>query len=252
MKILFAILSCSLILGCSNPTNTSTGNLSNFSNDTGDGKTYYTVTFMNGNSVYETQTIESGQKATKPAVDPTYNDYEFQGWAYQNIIPKNINQIVVERDTVFKAAYHYDTYEITEGTFVSNHGDYYFSDNTLFSTIYYNNQRPKLSDDLMEDLIKKLKYFSTEKIYVTEYYSQEIKNYNTYTYSTSNINKKINEVRNEPDSEIETIYGSYTILFNHEGNPLTQSELYDFNIPLADYTWIAVKKINSRTTNSPE
>ena len=42
--------------------------------------TYYTVTFdSNGGSAVTAQTIEAGQKATKPA-DPTKSGYDFKGW----------------------------------------------------------------------------------------------------------------------------------------------------------------------------
>ena len=42
--------------------------------------TYYTVTFdSNGGSAVTAQTIEEGQKATKPA-DPTKSGYDFKGW----------------------------------------------------------------------------------------------------------------------------------------------------------------------------
>ena len=42
--------------------------------------TYYTVTFdSNGGSAVTAQSIEAGQKATKPA-DPTKNGYDFKGW----------------------------------------------------------------------------------------------------------------------------------------------------------------------------
>ena len=42
--------------------------------------TYYTVTFdANGGSAVVAQTIEAGQKATKPA-DPTKDGYDFKGW----------------------------------------------------------------------------------------------------------------------------------------------------------------------------
>ena len=41
---------------------------------------YYTVTFdSNGGSAVTAQSIEAGQKATKPA-DPTKDGYDFKGW----------------------------------------------------------------------------------------------------------------------------------------------------------------------------
>ena len=45
-----------------------------------EAKNYYTVTFdSNGGSAVTAQSIEAGQKATKPA-DPTKDGYDFKGW----------------------------------------------------------------------------------------------------------------------------------------------------------------------------
>lgn len=40
----------------------------------------YTVTFMNGSSVYQTATVEEGEFVTEPTEDPTKEGYTFVGW----------------------------------------------------------------------------------------------------------------------------------------------------------------------------
>lgn len=40
----------------------------------------YTVTFMNGTTVFETKTAESGKTITKPSPDPAKQNYAFAGW----------------------------------------------------------------------------------------------------------------------------------------------------------------------------
>jgi hypothetical protein len=234
MKTMFVILSCLLILGCSNPTNVDTEKTSSSIDDK---KTYYTVTFMNGDSVYETQTIEYGQQAPNPAVNPVYSDYEFQGWSYQNNVYWGPSKVVVLEDTVLKAAYSYTTYEITEGTFVSSHYD---SERNFFDNLYY---IPSINQKFT-DMLESLKRFSTEIDFTEDFPREEVEHYNTYTFSTGDIEKKLDEVRNDPGTIIIKRYDLEIVVFNHEGDPLFREDLRSYDIPLAGYTWIAAEMIS--------
>jgi hypothetical protein len=147
MKRLFVIFSCLIILGCNIPTNIS--NMSNNSNgyteveqpkttpevpEVEQPKTY-TVTFMNGNSVYETQIVEAGEKVIWPINNPSYSeDYKFVSWYPESKI--------ITSDKVFKAIYAYNLYEISEGTFIENPwvgggNDFFVSYSSLIEAINY-------------------------------------------------------------------------------------------------------------------
>ena len=63
--------------------------------------TYYTVTFdTDGGSAVESQSVRSGQKATKPA-DPTKSSYTFSGWY---------------KEDTFTTVFNFDTDTITANT----------------------------------------------------------------------------------------------------------------------------------------
>jgi hypothetical protein len=239
MKTISVILGCLLILGCSNPINTSTENLSDF---TDNGKTYYTVTFMNGNTVYETQAVEAGQKATKPAVDPTFSGCEFVSWDW---ITNPINQ-----DTIIKARYLYYKWEITEGTFVS--------DNTFKE---YETHPGDIGWPLLTMRIFYLFIPSNDPYYSQSNYRMEqiilaLKDYSKNSYNTTPVvyralndndisSTLIDSVRVEPGIEFEfSNIGKY-----HEDGHGIYSFLFNYNedTPLTGYKWIVIKKAGFKT-----
>ena len=72
-KILsLSVLCCSamLLAGCGSTP----------SQPQGPSKTYYTVTFMNGETVFDTKEVEANDTVDKPATDPQKVDHEFIGW----------------------------------------------------------------------------------------------------------------------------------------------------------------------------
>jgi hypothetical protein len=204
---------------------------------------------MNGNTVYETQTVEAGQKATKPAVDPAYSGCKFVSWDW---ITNTINQ-----DTIIKARYSYYKWEITEGTFVSDNTfkEYktYPGNDTGWSLltirIFYlfdkiNDPYYAQSNYRMEQIILVLKEYSKNS-YNKEYF------YNTTptvyrALNNDNISSTlINPARDEPGIEFEFSnidkyhedgYGIYSFLFN-----------YDEDTPLTGYKWIVIKKAGFKT-----
>ena len=71
----------------------------------------YTVTFYNGDVVYDIQLVPNGKFATKPIVDPKFGDMEFSGWyltnesVSENEVAVNFNKYPITKDTNFYARY---------------------------------------------------------------------------------------------------------------------------------------------------
>ncbi|MSD05214.1 MULTISPECIES: InlB B-repeat-containing protein, partial [unclassified Eubacterium (in: firmicutes)] len=86
------------------------------------GPTTYTMTFKDGDTVLSTQTVESGQKATKPA-DPTKDGYTFGGWY---------------ADATFSAAFDFDTAIAADTTIYAKFTANSVTPPVTTSTISYN------------------------------------------------------------------------------------------------------------------
>jgi hypothetical protein len=190
MKKLFAIFSCLILLGCNIPTNTEVEEpITTPEVPTVEQPKTYTVTFMNGNSVYETQIVEDGKKVIWPINNPSYSeDYEFVYWYPESEI--------ITSDTVFKSIYTYNLYEITEGTFISNYTTKYeelikHSYSKLMELFQYYDDNG-YDVDAIDYIRRELIYLSIEEKKVTNgtfidsHYTEYYKKY----YSKSDLNKE--------------------------------------------------------------
>ncbi len=72
LKLSTLVLSTFLLVGC--------GRSSDGTSSKGDEKTYYTVTFMNGDQVFATKQAEANDVVERPETNPTRDGYEFTGW----------------------------------------------------------------------------------------------------------------------------------------------------------------------------
>lgn len=74
----------------------------NNSGDVPDG--YYLVTFdTKGGSKVDSQTVKSGEKATKPATDPTSEGNKFLGWFcdFEAVTPFDFNRAITSATTIY-------------------------------------------------------------------------------------------------------------------------------------------------------
>jgi hypothetical protein len=225
-----------------------------------DDKTYYTVTFMNGSSVYQTQSVEEGQAITLP-VNPVYNDCEFIGWGSildtyvesdYGLVRQEItidSDTVVNQDITVKAKYQYNKYEVIEGTFVSNH-DGSYNDRSLYLNAYH------FRYDSSDSVIHIMERLSTAEVPVQPPFIgyDDEKHYETYNYYGFDTSQILEEVRGKDGVEFEYRNGnnSFGLIFNYEGPEQTGTALRDWNKPLAGYTWIVVKPVGTWLTGYME
>jgi hypothetical protein len=213
----------------------------------------YLVTFSIGSS-NKTQRVEEGQTITFPAV-PVYDKAKFLGWeAYDGVytgyygdvsgcVPVDENTIVNQDMTIY-AKYSYIKYEITRGTFKSNHYEPTYESEVKHTAL---NGLEDTSEWGMMRFLGTLRVISTLKIYqngkwqntdsgvaFSKYYGGPPSNTYNYTYiNEPYLDGLFIEVKEDDGissyNEIVIIDSGYYILFNYKN-------------PLPGATWIAVKE----------
>ena len=146
-----------LLASCSNSSDSSSGTPATTTTPTTPGTTTYTVTFdTDGGSDVASQTVTSGQKATKPATDPTKTGdkttYIFLGWYKSDgSAPFDFDTTITENTTI-KAKWLEGFVKVAGGTIVGD-DKYTLSGQTesFYKGVFVANRTVTLSDFYMCD-----------------------------------------------------------------------------------------------------
>ena len=211
----------------------------------------YTVTFMNGDVVFDTQQVTHGEKATAPANNPTKAapedgsvlKYEFRGW------DKDLDAIITS-DTVINAKFAAYAAEIKVDDFEGYADKDALKEDGKWAALGYNGTTQEWTTDTKADVSLGSKTASGSKSLRFDAWA----NTNDYkiqkTFTTGQFDKSANALRfslRAPRCFTSKVLLYVNALVNNEVTEvkfvytlnISSSELVEYTIPLADEGWLA-------------